>query len=217
MERFVDLKEISDGKLYQSNDMVKADCNGCNGCFSCCTGMGDSIVLDPLDCMRLSEVTGLGFMELIQKHLDMHLVDGLILPSLKMDENRDACTFLDANGRCSIHAARPGFCRLFPLGRYYHDRTFSYFLQTKECKKEQRSKIKIKKWLDMPDIRQYEQFVNDWHYFLKDAEKWMTEHEDSRRQLTMDILQMFYVKPYAESIFYREFSARLETMKTRLQ
>ena len=29
--------------------------------------------------------------------------------------------FLDENGRCSIYAFRPGFCRLFPLGRYYVD------------------------------------------------------------------------------------------------
>lgn len=29
MERNIDMKEVSDGKLYTSNDMVKADCGGC--------------------------------------------------------------------------------------------------------------------------------------------------------------------------------------------
>ena len=31
MERNIDMKEVSDGKLYTSNDMVKADCGGCQG------------------------------------------------------------------------------------------------------------------------------------------------------------------------------------------
>ena len=48
MRREVTLEEISDGRLYEANDMVKADCQDCKGCFDCCTGMGDSVVLDPL-------------------------------------------------------------------------------------------------------------------------------------------------------------------------
>ncbi len=36
MLREVDIKEISDGRLYGVNDMVKADCGGCAGCSVCC-------------------------------------------------------------------------------------------------------------------------------------------------------------------------------------
>ena len=53
MERNIDMKEVSDGRLYTSNDLVKADCGGCEGCSACCQGMGESIVLDPLDIHRL--------------------------------------------------------------------------------------------------------------------------------------------------------------------
>jgi hypothetical protein len=38
MERRIDLAEISDGKLYGAEDMVKADCGDCEGCFACCQG-----------------------------------------------------------------------------------------------------------------------------------------------------------------------------------
>ena len=44
MLRELDFNEISDGKFYQSQDMVRADCGGCKGCSSCCRGMGSSIV-----------------------------------------------------------------------------------------------------------------------------------------------------------------------------
>ena len=41
MERRIDLAEISDGKLYGAEDMVKADCGDCEGC-SACQLVGDS-------------------------------------------------------------------------------------------------------------------------------------------------------------------------------
>ena len=53
MRREVSLEEISDGRLYELNDMVKADCQDCAGCHDCCEGMGDSVVLDPMDVYRL--------------------------------------------------------------------------------------------------------------------------------------------------------------------
>lgn len=36
MEREIDMKEVSDGRLYGLRDMVKADCGGCAGCSQCC-------------------------------------------------------------------------------------------------------------------------------------------------------------------------------------
>ena len=69
--------------------------------------------------------------------------------------NRDGAAFM---------TSRPSFCRLFPLGRFYENGGFKYFLQIHECKKTSRSKIKVKKWIDT-DFRQYEKFVADWHYF----------------------------------------------------
>ena len=47
------LEEISDGKRYGLNDMVRAACNDCAGCSSCCEDMGESIILDPLDIYEL--------------------------------------------------------------------------------------------------------------------------------------------------------------------
>ena len=59
MLRNIDLNEISDGNLYTSNDLVRADCGGCRGCSDCCQGMGDSIILDPYDMDQLYRGTGL--------------------------------------------------------------------------------------------------------------------------------------------------------------
>ena len=119
MRREVTLEEISDGRLYDANDMVKADCQDCKGCCDCCKGMGDSVILDPYDVCRLSRGLGKQPQELIGTVLELGVSDGNILPHLMMKGKEESCVFLNEEGRCSVHAIRPGFCRLFPLGRYY--------------------------------------------------------------------------------------------------
>ena len=54
MRKVENLNEISDGRIYELNDMVRAGCQDCQGCSDCCRGMGDSILLDPLDIFRLT-------------------------------------------------------------------------------------------------------------------------------------------------------------------
>lgn len=160
MKRNVSLAEISDGRLYKRNDMVKADCHGCQGCNKCCTGMGDSVILDPYDLYRMQRGLGKGLPELLAEGAaELHVEDGVILPNLKMTGGGERCFFLNKEGRCSIHAFRPGLCRLFPLGRYYEKGDFVYFLQVKECTASNRTKVKVSKWIDTPDLSRNHEFL----------------------------------------------------------
>ena len=54
MRREGTLEEISDGRLYTSNDMVRAGCGGCAGCSSCCRTVGNTIILDPYDIYNIT-------------------------------------------------------------------------------------------------------------------------------------------------------------------
>ena len=182
MERKVSLEEISDGKLYGSNDLVKADCGDCSGCSACCRGMGSSILLDPYDIMRMTGGLHMQFNQLLADYMELNVVDYMILPNLKMSGGDERCGFLDDRGRCSIHPIRPGFCRLFPLGRVYEDRSFRYFLQVHECPRENRTKVKVRRWVDTPDFKAYERFVADWHYFLKDLGEAMKDSSQETRK-----------------------------------
>ena len=86
------LEDISDGRLYDANDMVKAYCDECKGCHACCTGMGSSIILDPLDVMRLCKETGKNFTQLLEKELEVNVVDGLVLPNIRMTADKRPST-----------------------------------------------------------------------------------------------------------------------------
>ena len=213
MLREINLDEISDGKLYSSNDMARTDCKGCDGCSACCHGMGSSIILDPLDVYRLSINLSKPVNELLAGPLELNVADGIILPNLKMTGTKEACSFLDADGRCTVHAFRPGICRMFPLGRFYENHSFQYFLQVHECPKTDRSKVKIKKWLDTPDLKKYETYIARWHGLLIQLQEYIAAHPESAKAVSMDVLKRFYLTPYQTEEFYSEFFQRMDEAK----
>ncbi|MDF2586239.1 MAG: hypothetical protein K0S41_80 [Anaerocolumna sp.] len=215
MIRNISLEEISDGKLYELNDLVKADCNGCEGCFSCCQGMGNSIVLDPLDIYKLIKNLNKSMEELLKDRIELNVVDGIILPNLKMSGSEERCSFLNQEGRCSIHKFRPGICRLFPLGRYYENESFKYFLQVHECKKSNKTKVKVRKWIDTSDIKENEQFIIAWHYFLISIQDKIKQVPDRAKDINMYALGTFFLKPYNYNLdFYTQFHERLNEAKS---
>lgn len=213
----VNLQEISDGKLYSLNDMVKVGCHDCAGCSDCCRDMGQSILLDPYDVFRLTKNLHVTFQELMQGRIELHVEDGLILPNLKMTEDANpGCSFLNEQGRCSIHGFRPGICRLFPLGRSYEEDKLRYFLLLDACPIPNKTKMKVGKWLGMPQPVSYEKFLITWHNFVKGMRVVLAEHAEDEgytKMLTVKFLEIFYLKPYETEDFYGEFQSRLETAR----
>ena len=215
MIRNIDLSDVSDGKLYKANDMAKCDTLDCKGCSSCCRGMGDTILLDPYDAFTLTKHLKCSFSELLSGPVGLTVAEGIILPYLLMSPATNACSFLNESGRCQIHGFRPGFCRLFPLGRIYEDHKFSYFLQIKECPGI-KTKCKIRKWIGVEPFGKYETFILDWHYYLKDLTDAITPDtdEDTLKALGMAILKRFYLHPYdAEGDFFEQFYAIFNKVK----
>ena len=99
------------------------------------------------------------------------------------------------------------------MGRFYENGGFKYFLQIHECKKTSRSKIKVKKWIDTPDLRQYEKFVADWHYFLLDVQEVLYNATDAQliKNLNLYVVNRFYMKTYEVG---RDFSEQFEERLT---
>lgn len=219
MKRRVDMSEISDGNLYELNDLVKVQCNDCKGCSACCRNMGQSIVLDPLDIYRLTTGLHVTFEQMLSDTIELNVIDGVILPNLKMNEKTNACAFLNEEGRCKVHAMRPGICRLFPLGRYYEHHDFKYFLQIHECKYPNKTKVKVKKWIDTQDLEQNHNFILNWHDFINDLqERFSGMDEEKIKKTDLFVLQHFFIERYLENEdFYTQFENRLAKAKTVIE
>lgn len=193
-------------KFFQNNDMVKLGCNDCAGCHDCCKGMGSSIILDPYDIMQLKNNLHMDFNDLIEDKLELTIKDGLILPSIKMKGSKETCPFLNEKGRCSIHSFRPGLCRLFPLGRDYSSGKLLYFLLEGACNKSNKTKIKINKWLSVPRIKAYEDFLTNWHFMLSKLRN-MEMSDEELKTRSMSMLQVFFVNDFSPDSFFDEVNS----------
>lgn len=211
--------EYKANRLYKTNDMVKIACDDCKGCSACCQGMGDSIKLNPYDVYRISKLFGCSFEALLTKYVELQVEDGVILPNMKMQETTNACGFLNEEGRCEIHTIRPGLCRLFPLGRQYESDELYYFVLEDACEKNNKSKVKISKWIGEKQIVQYENFLKNWHALTKNLKELiMCKNSEEAKNMNMKFLQMFYLTPYEEGLdFYAQFQVRYQEMKQELE
>ena len=223
------MNNIDTGKLYGNNDMVKVGCHDCKGCSSCCQDMGQSIWLDPCDVCHMTAGLGKSFEELLAKEIELHVEDGLIMPNIRMvakmqgtAASTDAveeprCSFLNEEERCSIHIYRPGFCRLFPLGRNYDGDKLTYFLLEDACPAQNKTKMKINKWLNVPRIKDYEKFLVEWHTLTKGLRCFYEDNSDNEaiiKALNLQFLQIFYLAHYGEGDFYPQFEERMEKMNS---
>lgn len=220
MEHNVNLEEISDGKIYTKNDMVKLGCDGCSGKSSCCRFAEDTITLDPYDLYRLSTGERLSFELLYARALiALAPVKGLLLPHLNFSKETGTCPFLESDGLCRIHGNRPGLCRLFPLARYFEGDNLYYILQIHECPNPVTPKVKVKNWLGIPNLERYETFLTEWHELVDILQKKIAVATDNEtiNTVTTVFLKLFYLTPYGkDEDFYSQFKERQKAFQTYL-
>lgn len=216
MIRDWEMGKISNGRTYHDNDMVRIGCADCEGCSYCCENVEDTIVLDPYDIYNIYLGSGLTFQELMAEgYVELGTVDAMVLPHMAVKKERSGCGFLDSEGRCLIHDYRPGFCRLFPLGRVYdEDGDYSYFIEEGQCiKPGKRSKVKVRDWLMISDPVRYHSFIVSWHALQKHVRESADELDAaSLKNISLNILNIFYLQPYSEGKFYEEFSGRMKKL-----
>ncbi len=219
MRRQGSLEDISDGKLYDMNSMVKADARGCDGCSACCHDVGDLVELNPMDVDRLKKATGQSFTTLLERHISLRKEGKLMLPFLKMAGPEKACSFLSQEGRCQVHEMRPDICRLFPLGRVYQKDDYDYFLQVDACVKPSLGKIKVKRWLGFERYRDHKDFIISWHQVQKAMEfrlKFVYD-DDQVDGLMKTFIDGFYgLDDKLDDDFYEGYWKRLPLIKDQL-
>lgn len=217
MDHFRIMKEVTDGKLYSVGDMVRADAGGCVCCSRCCEVMCDTISLDPYDIYSLCKGLGKDYSALMSEGVIVVGLHNLVSMPHINDKGR-GCGFLSEEKRCTVHDFRPGICRLFPLGRYYHDDTFSYILQTHVCAKEERGEVQVCDWIGIADIDAYEEYSLRWHDTVKKISDFMQEPAGPgvKMRVHQSFLKHFYEMPYnpAES-FYPQIDARIKEWDER--
>ena len=211
------LNEISDGKLYDIEDMVKADTCGCNGCSDCCKDVGDLVVLTPFDIYEMTTYLNTDFDKLLGDKILLRENNKITLPYLKMQDENKNCSFLDKNGRCTIHSKRPNICRLFPLGRAYQDNDFKYFLQVDNCPKDELKDVKVSQWINIENYNENKKFILEWYKFIKALTFRLKFVRDEKEiaHINEILLDNFY-RVKIDNDFYKSFEELLPKVKNKL-
>ena len=89
-----------------------------------------------------------------------------------------------------------------------------------ECKNPNKTKVKVKKWIDTPNLLENKAFILNWHYFIDTIQNKISTLSDEAmiKKIDLFILQHFYMEPYhQEEDFYTQFNERLEKAKKLLE
>ena len=76
--------------------------------------------------------------------------------------------------------------------------------------------MKVKKWIDTPELKKNEQFINAWHDFILEMQDRLLKLGDEKtsRESNLYLLQEFFLTPYEkEHTFYEQFAERLARAK----
>ena len=95
---------------------------------------------------------------------------------------------------------------------------FRYFLQVHECPMPNKTKVKVGKWVDTPQLEQYEAYIRKWHSFLETVEKMLPQMpEEQVKNVNLFVLKLFFLKPYEAGDFYSQFQERMAMARDVLE
>ncbi|MDH4162105.1 MAG: YkgJ family cysteine cluster protein [Nitrospirota bacterium] len=157
----------SDSVAMEMNDPVGLTC-GVAGCDANCCKNGPHIILNPYEIALICSASGLSYEDLLDV-VETDRVNGFPLVMLPRDP---ACHFWTEQG-CSIYAARPLACRLFPLGRVFdHGRSFFVTPDRNLCKGlAQAPSRTLAQYLDEQDTKTQITMADRWIEFVTEMEQ----------------------------------------------
>lgn len=95
----------------------------CRKCGKCCKNQ-DMIFFTPSDLFKIAKKLEKPIQAIIDSYTEVYIGPQSQIPlvHLLMQGTKNACPFLGADSRCSIHDSKPVICALYPLGRVFVNR-----------------------------------------------------------------------------------------------
>ena len=185
----------------------------CDRCGRCCRERED-ILLNPADLFRIARFLGLPPGEIAKRYCEGYIGSDSRIPVIRLKPKpyRKTCPFLGPEG-CSVHAAKPTVCALFPLGRayIYPKDKLVYFCQDVSCGAKTETHT-AREWL-AEFGREYEDSDTlAWMKLTPRLSLWMHKHEPSlsetkKQDLWAQMLRLCYLQYDIRQPFTPQFAA----------
>lgn len=161
----------------------------CTGCGECCRHVHESVPLESLDLFRLAlhlRNTGESITcidDVVGKYADPVLLDecGYFVFMLKTTGSDDSCVFLKDN-RCSIHAAKPRACRIYPFVAEPKEKGgFGYLVSRERAHHFTGASVKVKSWMNQYFTQEEREFLRADFDAAKSIARLLRRIPESRR------------------------------------
>ncbi len=166
-EMFQDIESMTIGL----DDTFKFHCTQCG---KCCRNRED-IMLSAFDIFQMSRYLKMNPDEFFEKYCNWYIGDNSRFPIIRLNSvsANKRCPLL-RNNKCSVHAAKPAVCAMYPLGRYiavnnedtnhptFEGQEVKYLLQPLDCGDESETHT-VREWLEGFDIETEGEIFMLWH------------------------------------------------------
>ncbi|MEG1723784.1 MAG: YkgJ family cysteine cluster protein [Anaerovoracaceae bacterium] len=192
----------------------------CKQCGKCCRERSEPIILTGYDIYNASKYLNISTLEFVAKYTRGYTGENSHLPIVVLKERQydNTCPML-RGGKCTIQAAKPLVCRLYPLGRLYDSRDgeYKYFAQKGSCEGK-KVKTTLRGWLETFDIQTLDCASRLWTSFLMSAVNASLSVLDNPEQLKkfqQSVLFMAYVNFVPESTYEEQMARNIKELEKR--
>lgn len=159
----------------------------CRQCGKCCHNRYD-LILTAHDIFRIARHLGIMPLEVIEKNCESYIGDESRIPVVRAKPklHDGVCPFLRRE-KCSVHAAKPVICAVFPLGRVYSsDNEEFYFFQKVPC--GDKVTHTVQEWIQEFGIPETDAIGRLW----SDAIIWLARYMKKTKQYQNDTLNLIW-------------------------
>lgn len=178
------------------DDTFKFDCKMCG---KCCIHR-DDILLNPKDIYNMAKELNLTTDELVEKYCETYIGQDSRIPIVRLKPRGSVhrCPLLK-DRKCRVHDAKPGICKLYPLGRLLEllgktaadidMDSIQYIFNKPNCKGSEGSGTHtVREWLESFGIPVVDEFFIKWQRIVMDMGSVFREIERKISEKTMLML-----------------------------
>lgn len=197
----------------------------CTCCGECCRHVRQSVPVESLDAFRLTRLLresdeGIVCMDdFTERYTELALLDecGYFMLMLRVTDTDDACVFLKDN-RCTVHAAKPRTCRIYPFVAGIGDNGFPEYLVSREKTHHFKgSAVHVKAWMKRRFTEEDKAFLQMDLGTAPDIARLMRRIPEARRQQAMFLFWRYKYSDFdLEQPFLDQYARNLQQLRAAL-
>lgn len=195
----------------------------CRQCGKCCHNR-DDLLFTGLDVFRITKYLGIQPIDVIAKNCEVYIGDNSQIPVVHvLPKSHDGvCPFL-RSGKCSVHAAKPVVCAVFPLARVHaSDSNEAFYVLQEDVSCGEKGELHtIRDWLGSFQIQVNDSDGKLWSEAVIYCATYMIKkkamNSKRKQELWNEMFCLLYLAYDIHKEFAPQLSANLEQIKALIK